>query len=414
MRPFQNRQQYIRLGVALIILTGICAVLWMTLYQRPPPSVPRHIVVQKLHPLRQRSYTMQERARYMKRHLAADALREMQVMASDDSIPVWRRMVTIAKIYFRGIYPYYSPNRDVAQALCRTVILHCPHTTYKTEARVLMFSDCMVESTIDVARDSAPLPLEPAARLTRLAMESRQQGSNRTTDRTPVRPPVRVVGEEDRAVDGEDIIGDSQNSHDHGVVSHVAKVLQTLPHAETGTIRDDIEAYIATSCGDHITDDEKAQALQCLESIRDDVDHPKVGVSEEQALARVWNAAQYKDLVVQQLASGIERGLPVCHTGKLSRIAASLDDGQREDTKILPMWAVKDDLYRLASKVRDTVLDEASPDQTQAYNESTTGSALQTKMVDAFRRECDEYRVSTGLSPIVLRAYVDDICEHGF
>ena len=154
-------------------------------------------------------------------------------------------------------------------------------------------------------------------------------------------------------------------------------------------------------------------AIQFLESIRDTVDNPALGISEEEALARVWRAAKHKDLVIQQMASGIEHGQPVCHSGKVARLAASLDDGEEETARVLPMWAVKEELHAMASKTRDKVLQEASQDAVETYNSNDT-SPLKEQMEKTFRAECDAYTKETSLSPIVLRPVIDDIVEYGF
>ena len=327
---------------------------------------------------------------------------------------VWERMVDLAKLYHRGIYPYYRPDIETGHSICRTVILHAPTGQAKTDARVLLFSAPEPEETLDTHPGARALPIEPAGVLTKRAMATK---CHRTDP--PAGPPRTVlpllVGRLDPiAVQRTRPLTrpDSQNAHDHGVVKHVAKILTSLPpvaDADEPGVQREVEDHIANDCD--ISDDAKAAALQVMESLHETVDNPVLGLSEQQALARVWRRVVHKDLVVQQLASGLEYGQPVCHSGKMARLAAALDDGESEN-RVLPMWAIRDQLGTTAAAVRDQVLAGASAAETDAY---TAGdSFLKQQMETAFKAKCEDFVKESGVSSTVLRPIVDDLVEYGF
>jgi type II secretory pathway pseudopilin PulG len=387
-----RRKYYITLGTVIVVI-GLCALL---LYSKQKDTDQR--IEQTIARLRAKVQDNRARALREDSERARCAVGELWAVVNDQSQSVWRRMVDLAKLYHRGIFPYFKPDVDTGNALCRTVILYSPDAGAKTEARLLLFSLAERETTHDIHPKSRNFPIEPAGVLTRLAMA---QKTARVVPKAAEPPKKQVIRR------------DSQNAHDHGVARHVSKILTSLPPATNAEgIRREVEEYIADGCGDHVSDDDRAAAIQFLESVRDAVDNPQLGISEQEALARVWRKAKHKDLVVQQLASGVEHGHPVCHSGKMARFAAALDDGESE-TRILPLWAIKEQLNAVAANVRRTVLESASDADIDAYNATDT-SNLKERMTTQFKAKCNEFARDAGIAPLVMRAVVDEIVQFGF
>ena len=397
----------IALGIIILVIVGACTSTWVA---SRPRSQQRSEMV--LAALRQKIAQTKARATQERVERAKEALSNVWHIVRDESVPAWVRMVDLAKVYRRGMYPFFRPDVDTGNALCRTVILHCPDANVKNEARLLLFSNPVdPDDTLDIHLHAQPLPIEPAGLLTKKAMGSRvaragvRERSVRSdpfTGPEMLPRPARVVRP------------DAQNVHDHGVARHVSSILTSLPPAaDAASVRQEVEDHIAASCGDHISDDEKAAALHILDSLRADVDNPAIDLSEQEALARVWAQAKHKDFVVQQLASGLEHGQPVCHSGKMARIAAALDDGESDTRRILPMWAVRDHLNSIAAETRTRILSEASPADVEAYNEDNE-SHLTERMIVQFRKTCAEFFKERNFSPVVTRTIVDEIAEFGF
>jgi len=401
------------LGIIFLVFVGLCTSTWVASgRQRSQQRADLVLAAIRQEVQRAKTRAVQEHAEHARR-----ALGSVWHIVHDQSRPVWERMVDLAKVYHRGIYPYFRPDADTGNALCRTVILHCPDPQVKNEARLLLFSDPS-DDTLDIHPHARALPIDPAGLLTKSAMNSIVPGSRvaragvreRSVHPGPFTGP-EMLRRPDRL---QSVRPDAQNVHDHGVVRHVSSILTSLPAAtDAASIRRDVEDHIATSCGDHISDDEKAAAIHVLDSLRDDVDNPALGLSEQEALARVWTQAKHKDFVVQQLASGLEFGQPVCHSGKMARIAAALDDGESAAYRILPMWAIKEQLNSIAANVRERTLSEASSADVEAYS-ADDESHLAERMRAQFRDKCDEFVKQSDLSPIVVRAIIDEIAEFGF
>ena len=93
--------------------------------------------------------------------------------------------------------------------------------------------------------------------------------------------------------------------------------------------------------------------------------HTKMGTRDAAiVLYAAWETIQRQDgmlrdnlveTLAMHLASGIEHGVPVCSTGKITRIMSTFDGV--EDIagveKVKPLWALRDELAGLAAKSRN-------------------------------------------------------------
>jgi hypothetical protein len=116
-------------------------------------------------------------------------------------------------------------------------------------------------------------------------------------------------------------------------------------------------------------------------------------------------------VLCSQLASAIEKNLPVCLTGKISRIQGVLD-GQEDVTSALglrvamPMWVVRQELSALASKVRAEA--EAASDSVADGGTDEDGDGGEAEFR---RRAFAEYVEKLGLSEKVLAPVVDEYAQ---
>jgi hypothetical protein len=208
------------------------------------------------------------------------------------------------------------------------------------------------------------------------------------------------------------IADDRQNSHDHGVVASARRALGQLPVC-AGVAHEDVETAIADAAD--VSDDAKAAALVAYDSLRGDVDSPAFGISEKDAFDRVWSTGASSNLVIHSLASMIEDGQPVCHTGKMTRLASVLDDPsstKASATKVQPVWAHKNIMTARAARIREEVLSRCDDDARQSY-ELGHGEAVEEEMRQAFTSFASEYIREHGLSEHVMTPVVDAI-QAGF
>ena len=243
-------------------------------------------------------------------------------------------VLELGDIYRKGDYPAFAPDLDMALALYHVGSTH-PATAGLARLKYLEARhDTLSEN--DVA--GAALP-----RSYGLTKVQKSQNPPSIVVPPPVLPQVEVLS-------------DAQNVHDHSLTRHVKKAL-----AEAPTGRDSFENVTRFILEDSdATPEEKADAYAVLESLGTQ-HHSTLGVSERESLDRMWTVienlpthkAEAKELLVRQLASGVEHGDIVCSTGKITRIAGALDGLPDREPVTKPMWALREELGTLAARVRD-------------------------------------------------------------
>jgi len=310
-------------------------------------------------------------------------------------------LLSMATFYKRGVYGLWSPNPPVADALCRHLVLYGKDCDVKTDAMSLLYEqapdsvDCrgpvIPPGHADRMISSVIIPPYP--------IPSRQRFEQRHVSLPPSpkiqkKPVVR---------------SDPQNSHQHSVVTSSRNALCAIPPVDDTDILKAVESYIASDCDPLIQDETKAKALHALDSITSFESPQFNGLSEKQALARVWSTPHHRDILVQQLASSIEDGLPVCHTGKMTRFASTLDNGQ----SVIPMHVVKSSLLQKAASIRDAYLSSGSVSEREDYHQNDD-SILRDKMVNAFVEDAKVYIQESGFDSGVMHPVIDDITENGF
>lgn len=301
-----------------------------------------------------------------------------------------QNLIELATLYKYGEYGIFQPNEDAAKMCARAALFTTTDPETKSRARVFLFTEDL--EPVDVDDQSPELPYDYAKAAVRRTQTITATGRPVTRPRAHLRPkPVRTVT----------VHSDTQNAHDHGITTSTRDTLRGLEEVDTDATRPTILDFIATC---DVSDDDKAKAIYALDSIRETVDSPYIGLSELDALSRVWHAVPDKTVVVQQLASAIEHGVPVCHSGKMARLAGCMDvvdPGAR-----VPIWAIRQDVFGLAAAVRDEILASASTEAVQLY-EAGQNQAMTEAMIAEFKRRVEQ-RTYT-IDSAVLRSMVDDV-----
>lgn len=230
------------------------------------------------------------------------------------------------------------------------------------------------------------------------------------------------------------IRNDSQNAHDSGVQRGMKNTIDKLrdlnrynQYAKTpDKTFQEIKEYIQKAT--NLTKQNRSRALITLDKMMrgGNAQISETGTNEREIMSMVWNRIHsnankkntdnLKESLALQLADGATNGTPVCPSGRVTRVLSSLDKIDADPTmgELKPKWALKEELNSLAARVREQVLDTATPQQKEAYNSPTTtpeGEALADQMKNEIQRRCDQdYRmpnllthqeITTELEPIL-------------
>ena len=342
-----------------------------------------------------------------------DVLRRLESLAAHTSS--WADRMDVANMYATGSFPDYAPNPALAAALYHAIAVTCDTPAIAHEARALV-TTVPIRDAADISGD--PLPTGPGERLLAHIATHKAHATKKTpsahleprrthapiTETPPTPPPIR---------------NDPQNAHDHGVVASLKTTLEALPRGDDReAARDAVEQALFEDAVD-MTDETKAKALTVLHSLRDDHTHSGFGVTELEALDRVWakihtlsddTKPNAIETLGKQLASAHERGVTVCSTGKIARVVGALD-GISNDSTLKPVWAVRDELGSLAMQVRQRALDAASPTTRDAYARGDAPDLEETMRHDftqqAFATYCDSLGMSKKIVTSLAQPFAD-------
>lgn len=287
----------------------------------------------------------------------------------------FEKLAKLMKFYKTGFFPYLRPNAYMAKKCASCIAKYAPRNLYglKFEAQQLLLDDEI--NKLDISPDA----VDPFAHFGESCIEDCLR--IRTKENVLIRLRRKPDTETPRAP-RRPIENDAQNSHDHGVVRSVKKIMDEekfREYSDFDRIDQEIRASII-ACD--VSDDAKVCALETLDTLDDETVHPTLQMTEKNILQNVWKKCD-PETTILQLASCIENGAVVCHTGKCTRMVSALDSGRKNSVQ--PMWSVKQQLMNKALKIRSNVLSSSSKSEQENY-ESGTGN-LREKMIDRFERE---------------------------
>lgn len=353
-------------------------------------------------------------------------------------------LLHLGRVFEHGANPDFHSNRvmakEVYEAAARTAD---PAVVHEAELRLLQMQARTEDELYPGAR---PIPLDPLPAIRRIGLGRRQPQQQPPQQQPPGGGGggggiggARAAGifaapwDQGRDMGAEAIIfnqtpqrvwADSQNVHSTTALTCVAAFVQKLAPATTATYQDaarGIRRYIAEKGVGNL--DDVTRVLNSLTAST----HSRLGVSEQDLLARVWQRIQAsdegtKDALIHNLVlnvgEAVERGAVVCSTGKAMRIAAAFDgvDVPTGDSlTIKPDWAVDEELGTAAAMVRESVLASATGAERDAYEksdptdqEAETASGLADRMVALLRAKAKADYVDPG---IATRESVDNRLE---
>jgi hypothetical protein len=211
---------------------------------------------------------------------------------------------------------------------------------------------------------------------------------------------------------------DSQNVHSTTVLNCAKKVLDSQKLDEVvsfETARDFVlSATAKTKCD--------VNKIQRVLTAMNNEKHSRFDKSEIEILREVVTRIQKEknitkknnlaEILAHQLESAVEpRAGVVCSTGRIVRILSVYDGVDDSQQKIVPEWALDQEIANLAIRIRESVLKAASEEDVADYN-----SARSTKLADEMNKRFEaEARTSYGtiVSRDVLQKKLD-VYREGF
>lgn len=300
----------------------------------------------------------------------------------------WEYLLDVGDMYARGFYPYLQPNEAIAKN-CYNAACQCPNAIVRGQARSKILE--LQHSPILSPEDRSGKKMNPSfgisivdkagkeirqdsgteieTRNTRLRKQTNTRNTQRRRRHDDI--PQRVVRR---------IGGGNQNTHDHGVTSATKMNISSLqndflaakmsfrPHNE---VVDEVLEYCKIKC-QHLF----ARVYEVVVTLSSDV-YSDTGVSQIQILDMVlWKISEIPDCEVREsvretlckrLASGIENGIVVCGTGKVSRVISVFEGVLDNVQKGISMKLVEKEIAQLAAKIREDFLKSVGPLGREAY-----------------------------------------------
>lgn len=338
----------------------------------------------------------------------------------------WDIVIAIGDIYHKGAYPRFIPNETVALR-CYKIAAMCPDGMVAGMGQS-KYIEARDDAINDIDKKGEEFPVEYGARVVEIAESAIKTTPWHMFEKPKVQkkksepaPMVHDFGdmmmmlEEPRTFNDGDVVPipeyriDSQNVHDHGITKVTQFNIDNLKtnmdinklNTNTNGIDDIKTAILNTKDVDVKT---KEDALYVIDKLSESK-HSNFNASEKDTLALVWNKIKEKDNTLQnnltetlakQLASSIEHGHVVCSTGKITRIMSTLDGVDNESAR--PMWAIKEELGTLASKIRD--------DMTVQYGDTPQAGKM---MQEEFTKEVkQQYIEKLGMNKKIIEPLIDE------
>ena len=374
-------------------------------------------------------------------------------------------ILQIYKIYEHGLHPYYLPDKMVARKILYIILYDLSNVcsqhllqiarTFDKELGNISYIDLDQIKEQDREYRQLPLSIEqkilmsisksiniiPSKAATLNPQSFKQQTNKKikhtstshknsqiNTTRTVMEDGIELTDEElmfIADIPSTPIANDSQNVHsstlNNGARNTLDIIAKTTPTLMT-SFEHNVNDFINQITSYEPIEDVKT-VLQSLKTLQ----HSKFNMSEQDAFNLVWsrindpiNASRKKEMVqvlAQNVASGVEHSLVVCSTGKIMRIVGSLDslDLGNNIELLKPEWAIKDEIGRIASRIRTEVYEnsfERERDAFDKFNPSREQEEDVIKMVshmkEQFIIEVERYYVNTR---ILTREKMQNIIE---
>lgn len=363
----------------------------------------------------------------------------------------WQSLVDMGDIYARGLFPYLLPNDKVALS-CYEIAAKCPDAVVRGNAQAKMTSmknNPVSEedrqgkkihvrygkSIVDLARkyiDEAHRRQKQKNQATTLETRNskmRKDINKRNATRHRKSPTTRRRRWLGNAIPDR-IGGGSQNTHDHGITSatksNIARLAEDFTRAgqsfrNADVVVKDVVDMCKSIPDNEISKDELADAHHVIVSLSPD-EYSGTGVSQIQILdMAMWKISQVDDPHIQdnlretlckRLSSGVENGIVVCGTGKVSRIISIFEGVLQDAQKSISINLVEREIRQIAAKVRKDFLESIGPIGRKAYESDNSVPEYSSRMTKILtERVTEEYIEKLNMKPSVINPLIDVYAE---
>lgn len=324
----------------------------------------------------------------------------------------WSSVIAMADIYRKGAFPRYLPNESLAIDLYRTVSM-CPDGEMAGTAQ-LKYVETRKEIIANDDKAGQPLPISYGEEALSVATVYIQRTPMTAFDKPHFKAPLQVKlphqtqpPEQHTILENEPLFdldtlferrhttdittpykSDSQNVHDHSVVQAAKENIKRLknsigdqPQNSNNSVESVTDSILSAS---DLTDKQRLNALEVLEKLSTSK-HSTLDISERDALDLVYRKISstqdptlrenLKETLAKQLSSARESGYTVCSTGKIARILGTLDGVESTNTTPMkPMWAIKEEIGNMATKIREEHLSKMSSHEQNNYSDQQAQS----------------------------------------
>lgn len=185
---------------------------------------------------------------------------------------------------------------------------------------------------------------------------------------------------------------DAQNVHSPVVLSSAQKVLDSIETRKSITF-DQCKSFVIDACTKCNVDVQKVQRV--FKSFNDQT-HMRFQKSDTEVFIFMVQKIQNEtnetkrnnlmEILCKQLESCIEKGSVVCNTGRIVRILSVYDGVDDSVQQIIPEFVIDQELANLATRVRDTTLQNATEEQRNSYDTGESNE-LTNIMTTTFKKE---------------------------
>lgn len=355
-------------------------------------------------------------------------------------------VLELANIYMHGLHPFYAPNKLEAARICQFIVYNDHFSRYAKQKAKDLFKEVKYE--VDYDAKGAQFPQDPVKILERIKVVNIVPIPV-ISPQIQTRVPQPHINYNDYLFDDNDFVNDLvPNANDtiqndtiqNDIFQNDTQVVLNNPIAnDTPVIANDTQNVHSSSVQNmaltrlqqiekpyitstpfiiphEISAKEKYKINRVIRSLSDSK-HSRYDKSEQEIFDIVWNrindpvnAPQREEMIkifAQNLASGIEHDNVVCSTGKIVRMLGSLDAIDTELTPLKPEWAIDNEMATTASRIRDRVLQAASPVQQEDYN-AGKDTTLEEQMKAELHQALTTDYVNTN---ILSKEIVDLKCE---
>lgn len=360
----------------------------------------------------------------------------------------WDILLAVGDTYRKGAFPRFLPD-EYSALNCYKLAAMCPDGDIAGLAQA-KYVETRTEKIEDKDRGGIELPTYYAIQICKIASDRLQSLPSSSFSEKPrmkkeqvfipVKKPVQRdynydffneiptfdinLLEPNENIEILEYRRDSQNVHDHSVINTSKRNLQNIKTELSERDKNNLDNQISKITNTLLqnkdcSDRDCSDALKVVESLSE-TKNSAFDMSEKEALIHVWNKIQSQsddtlknnlvDNLVKQLASGVEHGHVVCSTGKITRVLSTFDGTEIDGTQsVKPLWAVKEEISSLASKIRDEYINKLNQNEKQLYERGELSVDDMKKDFEnrAMNLYCDTLGMSKSIISPIVQTYSD-------